>query len=67
MMANPCCGLQIAKCPTPVETLRKERVITFGSLNGNLEVSPNKKKTWSQEIKECYSFGRQNESFRTNS
>jgi hypothetical protein len=32
LMANPCCGLQIAKCQTPVKTLRKEREgITFGS------------------------------------
>jgi hypothetical protein len=38
------------------ETLRGERGYhTFGSFDENLEVSPNKK-TWSQEIKECYSL-----------
>jgi hypothetical protein len=49
------------------ETLRREREgITFESFDENLEVSPNKK-TWSQEIKECYSLVSKNESFRTNS
>jgi hypothetical protein len=42
MMANPCCGLQIAKCQNTSETLRKERVSPLEAFDENLEVSPNK-------------------------